>query len=83
MSSRNSRSIVKTVLLLRDLTAGRSGNRIRRSGHMSRIIKVDRKSIVVSAIESNDEIRRFILTLSGATSSKGRIRLSIRPIKMV
>ncbi len=42
-------------------------------------MNVSPKSIVVSAIESNEEMKRFIDTFSGAMSSNGRILLSILP----
>ena len=43
------------------------------------IMNVSPKSIVVSAMESKEEMKRFIDTFSGAMSSNGRILLSILP----
>ena len=60
-SSKNLRSIVKIVLLSNIFSPSISGNIIRGSCHRRRIIKVSPKSIVVSAMESNDEINKFIL----------------------
>ena len=62
-SSKNLRSIVKIVLLSNIFSPSISGNIIRGSCHRRRIIKVSPKSIVVSAMESNDEINKFILLI--------------------
>merc|ERR1712150_310170 len=54
-----------------------SGNIMRGSCQRSLIINVSPKSIVVSAMESNEEMKRLIDTFRGAISSNGRILLSI------
>ena len=43
------------------------------------MINVSPKSIVVSAIESKEDMKRLIDTFKGAISSNGRILLSILP----